>query len=80
MTAAHSHPKIANLKHQSAPYRGEWNIHASCVHDSFTAFHEVMQPDGLPKVVEQICLPSLSQAQTFTSYLVSHGWQRTWHP
>ena len=78
MTATHSNPKIAHLRHQSAPYRGEWNIHTTTVRDGFTAFHEVMQPDGIPKVVEQICFSSLIEAQSFTSYLISHGWQRTW--
>jgi len=78
MTAAHSNPKIAHLRHQSATYRGEWKIHATTVLDSFTAFHEVMQPDGIPKVVEQICFPSLHETQSFTSYLISHGWRRTW--
>jgi len=78
MTAAHSNPKIAHLRHQSATYRGEWNIHATTVRDSFTAFHEVMQPDGISKVVEQICFQSLHEAQSFTSYLISHGWRRTW--
>ncbi len=78
MSVTNSYPTIANLKHRSTPYRGEWNIHASNVHDSFTAIHEVTQADGKPKVVEQICLESLSQAQTFTSYLISHGWQHSW--
>jgi hypothetical protein len=78
MDVSHRNPKIANLKHRSTPYRGEWTIHASSIRDSFTAIHEVTQADGKLKVVEQICLQSLSQAQTFTSYLISHGWQHTW--
>jgi hypothetical protein len=78
MATSFSNLRIASLKHRSTPYRGEWNIHASHTHDSFTALHEVMQADGLPKVVEKIHLQSLTQAQTFTSYLISHGWQRTW--
>ena len=78
MATSYGNPRIASLKHRSTPYRGEWNIHASHMQNSFTALHEVMQADGRPKVVEKIHLQSLTQAQTFTSYLISHGWQRTW--
>jgi len=78
MSLAHKYPLIAHLRQQVAPYRGVWNILVTTVHDRFTALHEVMQPDGMPKVVEQICFSSLSEAQSFTSYLISHGWQRTW--
>ncbi len=68
-------PRIATLQNRAAPYRGEWVIY-QFANREYKAVHEVPQLNGERKAVESISLSTLSDAQTFSGYLSSHGWQR----
>jgi hypothetical protein len=70
-------PKIATLQNRATPYRGEWVIY-QFANREYKAVHEVPQLNGERKAVESISLSTLSDAQTFSGYLSSHGWQRIW--
>jgi hypothetical protein len=70
-------PRIATLKHRATPYRGEWVIYEAANHQ-YLACHEVVQQRGERKTVEQVSLPSLADAQTFSGYLSSYGWSKEW--
>lgn len=68
-------PKIATLKNRATPYRGEWIIY-QYANREYRAIHEVPQLNGERKAGESVSLSTLSDAQTFSSYLSSHGWQK----
>jgi len=70
-------PKIATLQIRATPYRGEWIIY-QYANREYIAVHEVPQLNGERKAVESVSLSTLSDAQTFSSYLSSHGWHRVW--
>lgn len=70
-------PKIATLKHTSTPYRGEWIIY-QFANREYKAIHEVPQQNGERKAVESVSLASIAEAQSFSGYLGSYGWQRVW--
>jgi hypothetical protein len=68
-------PKIATLKNRATPYRGEWIIY-QYANREYRAIHEVPQLNGERKAGDSVSLSTLSDAQTFSSYLSSHGWQK----
>ena len=70
-------PPIATLIHKHTPYRGQWVIYQE-PNLLFNACHEVQQQNGDCKVVEQVSLQSLADAQAFSTYLSSYGWSRVW--
>jgi len=68
-------PAMTRLMHKQMPYRGEWVINLRpdlLVH----ACHEVQQMNGDRKVVENLTLNSLADAQAFSAHLRSFGWSR----
>ncbi len=77
MTSINRTPRIATLVNKQAPYRGRWIISQS-PDLAYDASHEVEQNHGSVKVVEQLSLRSLADAQQFTAYLSSYGWSRLW--
>ncbi len=70
-------PRIATLKNRATPYRGEWVIY-QFANREYKAVHEVQQLNGERKDVESLSFSTLSDAQQFSGYLGSHGWQRVW--
>ena len=79
MATLYKNPRIATLIHKQTPYRGEWVIYQYHDHN-YGACHEVEQSHGERKVVENLKLKSLAEAQAFSIYLGSHGWSRLWQP
>ena len=65
--------------HKDTPYRGQWVID-QVPNLLFRARHEVEQLNGDRKVVEEVVLHSLADAQAFSTYLSSHGWSQVWKP
>ena len=79
MALLYKDPAIATLVHKQTPYRGQWVIYQAA-NLLFNACHEVQQQNGDCKVVEQISLQSLADAQAFSTYLSNYGWSRVWAP
>ena len=77
MNTIDKQPKVATLQHRATPYRGEWVIDAAADHH-YTACHEVEQLKGDHKIVERFTFRPLSEAQTFSGDLRSHGWSKIW--
>ena len=79
MALLYKDPAIATLIHKQTPYRGKWVIYQA-PDLLFNACHEVQQQNGDRKVVEQVSLQSLADAQAFSIYLSSYGWSRVGAP
>lgn len=79
MALLYKDPAIATLIHKQTPYRGQWVIYQAA-NLLFKACHEVQQHNGERKVVEQVSLQSLADAQAFSIYLSSYGWSRVLAP
>ena len=79
MALLYKNPAIATLVHKDTPYRGQWVIYQD-PNLLFSACHEVEQLNGDRKVVEEVALHSLADAQAFSTYLSSHGWSRVRKP